>query len=79
MTTPKKMIVPLATLRMIDRLAKAQVKQGGQPVSYGEETDNESEISGPWDNEPNEVMLECAGYVCELKRHPTMEIGRAHV
>ena len=72
MTTPKKMIVPLATLRMIDRLAKAQVKQGGQPVSYGEETDNESEISGPWDNEPNEVMLEHAGYVCELKRHPTM-------
>ena len=79
MTTPKKMIVPLATLRMIDRLAKAQVKQGGQPVSYGEETDNESEISGPWDTEPNEVMLEHAGYVCELKRHSTLRTWTGYV
>ena len=68
----KKMIVPLSMLKVANQLMKAQPKMEGGRIKIDDEIiDLESETSGPWDNEPDSVMLEHAGYVCELKRNPT--------
>lgn len=70
----KKMIINKGQYDMIKKFAQAPVKASGQAVPYDDEViDIESDISsGPWDHEPDEVMLEHAGYVCELKRHPSL-------
>lgn len=56
----------------------AIVKMEGQAIQL-EITDSASDYSGPWQDEPNEVMLEHAGYVCELKRNPSMGFWLAYV
>ena len=60
MTEPTKMVIPVSLLKVAEKLMVV------------EKTDSESEISGPWDNEPEKAMIEHAGYVCELIRHPTL-------
>lgn len=80
----------------IGGFATALPKQEGQPTKLLvnraqmelarrmlEENDMLSDISrpAPWDSEPNYVMLEHAGYVCELKRAPSTQswCGYVHV
>ena len=80
MTNPKKMIVPLSMLKVANQLMKAQPKMEGGRIKIDDEiTDGMSETSGPWDNEPDSVMLEHAGYVCELKRHSTLRTWTGYV
>ena len=67
----KRLVMNRGQYQAYTKLGIAPVKAEGQYIKFDDEIiDIESDTSGPWDNEPDSVMLEHAGYVCELKRHP---------
>lgn len=60
MTVATKMMIPASLVKVAKKLLDSEI------------TDITSDISGPWDNEPEKAMIEHAGYVCELVRNPSL-------
>ena len=72
-----KIILPMNMVKLAEELMRATPKIEGMRID--ELTDDGSEISGPWEHEPDKAMIEHAGYVCELIRHPVHKTWLGYV